>query len=172
MKKLLLFIVLCISYLSYSQDIPFLQSLKSLSQAEALAFADSISSISKTKWEVYKIDETRKGDYLLVYYVNSEASKEQRAEPFFQDFLKITFFIYHEGENKDLEIAGVKKFRFSNVSGRYLDLFPAWKKYFKPEIELEQTLTDWKSQKLKDFDNKLDFTFYKNRDIWTLTNQS
>lgn len=51
--------------------------------------------------------------------------------------LLITFNTFFDGYNSDLEIPGVKKWRIRTMYGKYLALFPIWKKYFQPDANLE-----------------------------------
>lgn len=64
--------------------------------------------------------------------------------------LLITFNTYFDGRNTDLEINGVKKWEIRTVYGKYLALFPIWKKYFQPEANIEEI-------------TKKGFTYGKNR---------
>lgn len=67
----------------------------------------------------------------------------------------ILYSTFQEGENKVLEIKGVKKWSIKSISGKFLTLFPIWKKYADPnaivseivgkdEVKKKGELVDWK----------------------------
>ncbi|AZA90935.1 Uncharacterised protein [Chryseobacterium nakagawai] len=53
------------------------------------------------------------------------------------DVLLIKYGSYMDGENKDLEKRGVKKWAISAVYGKYLAVFPIWKKYADPKADID-----------------------------------
>lgn len=158
MKKLLLLTVLLISFFTQAQFKP--EQLKSLTQEQANAFSNEIAKNAKTKWEFVQAKENTKGDYYIASYGSGEKT------------FKIVFNVYYEGQNKALEIAGTKTYRFYEVRGSYLDLFPTWKKVFRPDAELEKTVDDFNSQELINRAEKINFKLKGSDDEWQITNWS
>ena len=90
------------------------------------ALADSIALNAK---RIYKFSR----EYMVVDSSNKVAINVYRIK-----YLKVDdstdslMFIYVKkirGENPALEIKGTPYFEFNNVQGKYLDLFPFWKKF-------------------------------------------
>lgn len=158
MKKLLLLTVLLISSFIQAQFKP--EQLKSLTQVQANAFANEIATNAKTQWEFVQAKENTNGDYYVASYSSGEKT------------FKIVFNVYYEGQNKALEIPGTKTYRFHEVWGTYLDLFPTWKKVFRPDAELEKTVEDFKSQELINRPANINFKLKGSDDEWHITNWS
>ncbi|AKK73791.1 hypothetical protein OK18_15310 [Chryseobacterium gallinarum] len=53
------------------------------------------------------------------------------------DILLIKYGTYMDGENKDFEVKGIKKWAISTIYGKYLALFPIYKKYVDPAANIE-----------------------------------
>ncbi|MFV8392765.1 hypothetical protein [Flavobacterium sp. LB2P6] len=158
MKKLILLTALLISSFSQAQFKP--EQLKSLTQEQANTFANEIATNAKTQWEFIQAKENTNGDYYVASYSSGEKT------------FKIVFNVYYEGQNKALEIAGTKTYRFYEVRGSYLDLFPTWKKVFRPDAEIEKTVDDFKSQELINRPAKINFKLKGSDDEWQITNWS
>jgi len=50
------------------------------------------------------------------------------------------------GANKDLEIDGEPFYCVVKIIGKFLDIFPVWKKYFSPNSTQEETVKKWKEE--------------------------
>lgn len=158
MIKLVLLAALLISSFIQAQFNP--QQLKSLTQEQANAFAKEIVTNAKTQWEFVQAKENTNGDYYVASYSSGEKT------------FKIVFNVFYEGQNKALEIAGTKTYRFYEVRGSYLDLFPTWKKVFRPDAELEKTVEDFNSQELINRPAHINFKLKGSDDEWQITNWS
>ncbi|KIA86596.1 hypothetical protein [Flavobacterium sp. AED] len=158
MKKLILLIALLVSSFTQAQFRP--EQLKSLTQAQANSFANDVATNAKTQWEFVQAKESLNGDYYIVSYSSGEKT------------FKIVFNVFYEGQNKALEIVGTKTYRFYEVWGSYLDLFPTWKKVFRPDAELEKTVDDFNSQELINRPAKINFKLKGSDDEWHITNWS
>jgi hypothetical protein len=179
MKKLLLLSALLIGAFVQAQDSKYIKALDTLDNESARIFADQVTANSKNHWEYLRIDETTKSpeNYYEVVYIPTDAvDKNKKTKPFVKcdECIKVRFYIYSLGENKDLEIKGARTLRFSDVSGRYLDLFPIWQKVFRPDVTLDKTIEDFKSQQLKIKNPKIDYRFYKKNsdNDWYIHNYS
>jgi len=158
MKKLLLLATLLIGLLVSAQITP--KELNNLTQEQANTFSNEIAINGKTKWEFVQAKENTKGDYYISTYSSGEKT------------LKVIFHVYYEGQNKALEIPGTKTYKFYEVWGSYLDLFPTWKKVFKPDAELEKTVDDFNSQELINRPEKINFKLKESDNQWHITNWS
>lgn len=156
MKKLLLLTALLIAFLGQAQFAP--GNLKELTQADANAFAREIAANAKTSLEFLTAKENTKGDYYIVNFGSGEKK------------LKVVFNVYLEGENKALEIQGIKTYRFREASGTYLDLFTSWKKIFRPDVDIEKTIDDINSQELINRADGINFKLKGQDSYWTITN--
>lgn len=74
------------------------------------------------------IDLTGK-DYKLNERITNKKPYEVFEYKYDNRYLLIKTYCTFEGENKDLEVEGVKKWTISSISGKFLDVFPFWKKY-------------------------------------------
>lgn len=156
MKKLLLLATLLIGFLASAQFKP--SQLRALTQEQANSFSNEIAINSKTKWEFIQAKENTKGNFYVASYGSGEKT------------LKVIFNVYLEGENKALEIPGTKTYKFYEVWGSYLDLFPTWKKVFRPDAELEKTVDDYNSQELINRPEHINFKLKGSDDEWHITN--
>lgn len=158
MKKLLLTLTLLIGFIANAQFKP--QDLKALTQDQANNFAKELATNGKTLWEFDSAKENTKGNYYIVNYIAGEKT------------FKVIYNVYFEGENKALEVPGTKTYKFHEVSGSYLDLFPTWKKVFRPDAELEKTVDDFNSQELINRTDKINFKLKGQDNTWSITNWS
>jgi hypothetical protein len=180
MKKTLLLLFFMFYGFTQAQDFAYIKSLNSLNNESARIFSDQVVADSKTKYEFLRIDETTKksgeNSYEVVYIPIDAVDKAGKEKPFVMcdECLKVRFVIYSLGENKDLEIKGVRRLFFDEVSGRYLDLFPVWKKIFKPNADVEKTLDDYDSRQLDIKEPRINYKFSR-RNIennWFIHNYS
>lgn len=165
-KRFSIVLLLMFSMFSQAQDLKYIKSLDSLNNQTARFFADQVVSDSKTKFEFLRIDETTNNpeNYHEVVYIPVDTpNKEKKVKPFVMcdECIKVKFYIYNAGENKELERKGVRALRFSEVAGKYLDIFPVWERIFKPGIDLEKTIEDYDSRTLKTKKPVLDYRFDK-----------
>ncbi|MCK8143190.1 hypothetical protein MW871_14970 [Flavobacterium sp. I-SCBP12n] len=158
MKKIISIILLIIGFFAQAQFTP--GQLKELTQKQATALSNEIANNSKSPLVFVEAKENTKGDYYVMNFGTGE------------NMLKVVFNVFYKGENKALEIKGEKIYRFYQAFGTYLDLFPTWKKIFKPEAELEKTVDDFNSQELIDKSDKVNFKFKGEGKQWSITNWS
>jgi hypothetical protein len=158
MKNLIFLIALLITSFIQAQFKP--EQLKALTQDQANDFAKEIATNAKTQWAFVEAKENTKGDYYVASYGSGEKT------------FKIIFKVYFEGQNKALEIPGIKTYRFYEVRGSYLDLFPTWQKVFRPDATLEKTVDDINSQELINRPAHINFKLKGSDDQWHITNWS
>ncbi|WP_165042553.1 hypothetical protein [Dysgonomonas sp. ZJ709] len=150
--KITIILFLSFCFLSAQSQIKFISSDKN----DMRILADSIVSNAKRNY-VFK-SETNKGRYQYsLNYINIEDNNDQ---------LSVDINIRWVGESRDLEIEGTPEFRFDYVRGRYLDLFPFWKKFINNEDNLEELAKKKATYILK---NNQRYVFSSGNDFWTLS---
>lgn len=77
--------------------------------------------------------------YAVYYFVE----KDPQAKP---KRVKLLFNLRMKGENKSLEIEGTPVYSLDAIQGPYLDLFPIWKTWIKPDADLESVANKKKDQ--------------------------
>ncbi len=82
------------------------------------------------------------------------------------DILSVNIQVYYRNENPEFEIEQIPEFNFSYVEGRYLDLFPFWKKYINEDEDIEK-LSQKKHTYLFKYNKR--FIFSKSSEIWKLS---
>ncbi|ROH98298.1 hypothetical protein EGI16_21715 [Chryseobacterium sp. G0240] len=118
MKKLLF---LLFPILAFSQT--------DLKKLDSLQFKQTIDQLVKDTGRNYQLAVNRKDDDKdNIKFINVDDNS---------DILFIKYGIYMDGENKDLEIQGVKKWAITTIYGKFLSLFPIWKKYADPKADPE-----------------------------------
>ncbi|OBS13407.1 hypothetical protein ATE49_13260 [Elizabethkingia miricola] len=119
MKKMLFFLL--VSNFFFAQQFKKLDSLQFKQAIETL--------VSDTGKKYEPIPESENEDKDVFKFVNADDKS---------DVLYIQYYTVMEGENKDLEIKGVKTWNIRTLYGKYLSLFPLWKKYIDPNADAEK----------------------------------
>jgi len=151
MKKLLLITFFICSFLQ-AQDLAYITNLKNVSsETEAINISNEIASLSNIKLRLLKSEEIKDQNIFAVRYVPEELTNVQYdaldvSEQ--NNFLTVSFAYLIDGENKALEMSGTKKLNFRSVTGKYLQIFGFWNKYFKPDADKEALLTNSKQKRL------------------------
>lgn len=168
MRNLILYIALLICSFIQAQNIELLHQVDNCDLLTATKFADSIANSFRVKYERLDARESKRGNvYSIVYLPSSsmpkskEAIKEAIEKSYSREFecdscLSVHFNVINEGENKDLEIKGIKKYHFTFTRGNFLDLFNFWIKYVNPNAIASEISN-------KGIDSQRDF---KNNQYW------
>ena len=119
-KMLSLFLVLTIT--CSAQTVKFItDNLKDARQT-----ADSIALNAKRTYR-FSSEGKIKDSYIYRFrYVNVSDTT---------DILPVYFHISMKGANSALEITGTPEYSFHTAFGKFLDLFPFWKKFIQPESD-------------------------------------
>lgn len=172
MKKLLLLATLLIGLLASAQDYATIGLLKSTDFDISLKLANDMKSMAKNGYHLYKYKEFEKEGFLKIVYAPEGVTDEQlELTKDFSKCLTVFFKIYFEGKNVDLEKPGIKKYKFTMVQGKYLDLFPIWKMWFVPGADLEKTSAK-SFNEFSENDKNILFYFQKRGNEWTIQNDS
>lgn len=126
MKKLLL-ILFCAGSVSLFAQSKFLQPMQA---ADRQAIVEDVISSTGKPFVLQSVD-TSKSKQVISYILVQDDRK-----------IGITFVRYLEGGNYDLEIKPDTVWKFNNIIGLYMDLFPYWKLEFQPDANLEQISAD------------------------------
>lgn len=148
-----------------------------LTHEKTLELANEIGSLTRNDWVFLK--ERERKNMMAITLIKEElgpniieAVKNGNKTADDEDLLVITFDIKYKGANKDLEIEGAKVYSFKKVSGKYLDLFPFWKKEFNPDADVEKTLNDYNSREVVDKNTKAKFKLEEFGGSWRIYNWS
>ncbi len=152
----------------------YLKSLNKIAtDKEALKIAEDIAGLQTKKVRLLRSKDLPDISLYIVRFVPEEMTTEQydALDNETKDkFLTVRFSYWNEGENKDLEIKGIKTYRLSQVSGSYLQMFPVWKTYCKYDADLVKTQEN-STNTFADIPENLHYLFRKDRDIWVLMNR-
>lgn len=172
MKKLLFTATLLIGLLASAQDYATIGLLKSTDFDSSLKMANDMKSMAKNGYHLYKYKEFEKEGFLKIVYAPEGVTNEQlESTKDYSKCLIVVYQIYFEGANADLNKPGTKKYKFTTLQGKYLDLFPVWKSWFVPGADLEKTANK-KYDEFSEIDKKIQFNFQKNGNDWTIRNDS
>lgn len=162
MKKLLLTAILLIGLLVSAQNYDYIAKSKIVaSQDLAVQFATETAS---KDLHIYKVKDFGTLNKLKVVFAPKDETDTA-------SYLSFVFAIDFEGENKALEIPGVKQYRLVEIESKYLTVFPIWQAYFKPTATLEKTVDDYKSQRLNEPDKNIRYLFQNQNERWTILQQ-
>lgn len=140
MKKL---IFLLLSNLAFAQIN--IDNVCKLTLQESNAFSAEIIKNASKPYKFFKTVEMLNAiDYIYIPEDVAEADANKYGYDKYSP-IDISFQPYMYGQNKDLQIPGEKRYRFQQVDGQFLNLFNFWKKYYRPDITLDN---------YKEFDKK------------------
>lgn len=143
MKTFLSSAVFLMCTIATAQDIAFISSISRTDKGNARQASDKIASLTTLSYRFYKVTEkAADSSYTIIYAPAfiSDADLESKSE--WDECLYVDFKL----ENK----AEVKALKFQAIRGKYLDIFPAWKKYFKQKAHIEYTITDPTTREIVD----------------------
>lgn len=135
-------ILLLIPFISVCQTTEIIFN----STTEARVFADSLIALSSDKHTFLKDKIDEKKYNFRIWYIPENLTVDevaQQKDNGCEKCAKIDFTIQHIGANADLKQAGIIKYRFTNFSGTYLTVYPAWQRYFNAEADIEKTNMDY-----------------------------
>lgn len=162
MKKLLLLIALLIGLLASAQNYDYIAKSKTLASQElAVQFA---TETANKELHLYKVKDFGTLNKMKVVFAPKDETDTA-------GYLYFTFAIDFEGENKALEIPGVKQYRLIEVESKYLTIFPIWQTYFKSTATLEKTVDDYKSQRLNEPDKNIRYLLQNQNERWLIIHQ-
>jgi len=157
-----------------AQDFKLIEELKFVKDKERVAqICNTIIASAATKYRLFTTKESFNAGILRLRYVPAELSDaDLQAGKFTEEqrlmFITIDFSFYNAGEDVNAVRPEVITYKFNVITANYVDLFPIWKKFFKPEATFEETKTDVKLQHLKDRDKNIDLYITQTETGWAL----
>ena len=102
--------------------------------------ANKIGDLTKTK--ILRITEPKYINALSIEMAPLTMSEEDynkylKSELKCEECFDIYFMYYMVGENKDLEIKGVKTYKLYEINAKFLQIFPIWQNFFRSDISLD-----------------------------------
>lgn len=162
MKKTLLLATLLIGLLASAQNYDYIAKSKTLASEElAVQFAKETAG---KELHFFKAKDFGTLNKLKVVFAPKDETDTA-------GYLYFTFAIDYDGQNKALEIPGVKQYRLIEVESKYLTIFPIWQSYFKATATLEKTVDDYKSQRLNEPDKNIRYLFQNQNERWLIIHQ-
>jgi len=161
MKTFALLLLMSLSFVGYSQDYA---SFICRNESEVRRLSDNIALNAKRhfKFDTVKISHLDARKYIVSYSDIEDTVSNSK--------LNVVFEIYMKGANKDLEIIGTPEYCFSSVRGKYLDIFPFWKKFINPKADL-QNVSEKKSDEITislPSGKRNGFRFSDSDDLWKI----
>ena len=161
MKKLLLTLTLLIGLIANAQDYDYIIKLRNVaSESEVTNIANEVAALSNIKMRLLSATEVKDRNLFVVRFVPEELTdKEYDAMDIYQqnEFLTISFSHINPG------------FKFYRITGKYLQVFGFWNKYFRPDASMESLVKDSNLQTLSVPSKNIRSTFYKDiDDTWLL----
>lgn len=132
MKTLILLLFSALSFAQINLD-----NVCKFTENEAKQYADDIANNASTQYRLYKIDQTINNATYIYIPSNVSADDVQKYGYDHYNPIEVSYHVIMEGQNKDLNIDGVKKYRLERAYGQFLNLFQFWKKNYVPEISTE-----------------------------------
>ncbi|MES2238877.1 MAG: hypothetical protein V4497_01330 [Bacteroidota bacterium] len=180
MKKLLLLTALLIGFLCQAQDFDFLKKTYRSDIEFTRQFADSVAVSFGEEYNFLGSRESKRGDVYSIVYLPvsvSEETKKRIKESIDYAYtgdciecLKVHFKIFKEGENKDLQIGGTKKYMFNVFEGKFLDVLPFWKKHINPSAAAEEISSKGYAS-IRNETNKIIFNLRRDASgLWSIQN--
>lgn len=129
------------------------------SLGEAKAIADTVAKGYRLPYKWYKTDSLRDSEIVMVCYKNQNNP---------DDKMQVVFSRFMEGANKELEIPGTPAYYLKFFNGKFLDLFPFYKR-FVPAATAEQTSQQWNNKTLVDTEKgKREVRLHSEDDHWEI----
>ena len=135
MKKILFFLLL--SVFGFGQNP---EKLCNLNFDEAKAIANDIGLMTNSRvMDIADREQFNKTLFEIVpnAFSDSDYAKYKNGEINCEGCFKVHFSYIMKGENKDLEIKGVKTYKFDEYTAKFLNVLPFWQKYFRPDVNQE-----------------------------------
>ncbi|MGK4568301.1 hypothetical protein [Flavobacterium sp. 3HN19-14] len=176
MKAALYFFVLLLSTFANAQNYKLIEELRAVATKDrAIAIGNEMIAATPTKYRLYVTKESINAGIFRLRYIPAELTDADMTNGNFTEkqrstFITIDFSFYNAGEDINAVRPAVITYKLNEITANYLDLFPIWKKYYKPDANFEKTITDFKMQHLKETDKKIDVYIFQTETGWALRN--
>ncbi|MCT3661063.1 hypothetical protein HZR00_00850 [Elizabethkingia anophelis] len=172
MKKILFFLLL--SIFAFGQNV---ELLKKANKCD-LDFARSFSNSILADYKLVKEGKSTSNNFIYEFtYLPPDATKEDIENFEKQTQCKkcvwISFNIFTEGANKDLEIKGTTFYSFNEANGSFKSLFPFWQKNIEPTATTDKTYESNPVYSVRKDNLGIWYNFFKiNTGSWFLRNMT
>ena len=169
MKIFLTSALFCFCSIAIAQDVSFLNSISKTDRDRARTASDKIVSLTTLSYRFYKaVEESSDSTYTIIYAPAGVSDADLESKEDWDKCFYVDFKLDGLSENQGL--------KFHTIRGKYLDVFPAWKKYFKEKAHLEYTITDPSSREVADVQKRFHFVLEEGSNpkipIWSIVNKS
>ncbi len=169
MKLFLSSALFCFCSIAIAQDVSFINSISKTDRDRAKAASDKIVSLTTLSYRFYKaVEKASDSTYTIIYAPVDISNADLESKEDWEKCFYVDFKYENTAENGGL--------KFHTIRGKYLDVFPAWKKYFKEKAHLEYTITDPSSREIADSQKKFHFILQEGSNpkipIWSIVNKS
>jgi len=169
MKIFLSTALFCFCSIAIAQDVSFINSISKTDKDKARMASDKIVSLTTLSYRFYKaVEKSSDSTYTIIYAPVSISDADLESTEDWEKCFYVDFKLQNVAEKTGL--------KFHTIRGKYLDVFPAWKKYFKEKAHLEYTITDPSSREVADTQNKYHFVLEEGSNpkipIWSIVNKS
>lgn len=168
MKLFLSSALFCFCSIAIAQDVGFINSISKTDRENAKSASDKIASLTTLSYRFYKaIEKASDSTYTIIYAPIDVSNADLESKEEWEKCLYVDFK-YQNNADRGL--------KFHTIRGKYLDVFPAWKKYFKGKAHLEYTITDPSSREVADAQKRYHFVLEEGENpkipIWSIVNKS
>lgn len=169
MKTILSAAFIFASFIVTAQDLNFINSISKTDRENARVVSDKIVSLTTLSYRFYKaVEDASDSSYTIIYAPAGVSDEDLESKSEWETCLYVDFNLENTTSDKALS--------FKTIRGKYLDIFPAWKKYFKTKAHLEYTITDPSSRDVADNQYGYHFTLNEGPNpripIWSIVNKS
>jgi len=177
MKIVGLIIALLCFTTGYNQNYKLIEEMKHVANKDrATEIAKELVSVTSVKYRLIFAKESQNAGILRFRFAPAELTDvqlegkitdEQRAK-----LITIDFSFFNAGEDSKVDRPAFITYKLNEINCSYPELFAIWKNFFKTGAESEITRTDFKSQHLKEPENKIDIYIFQTETGWSLRNLS
>ncbi|NBL64120.1 hypothetical protein GV828_02775 [Flavobacterium sp. NST-5] len=163
MKSIIYTTALLLYGIGFAQDISFLKSISEVNPKDAREISEQIVQLTTLNYRYYGV--TNNGDensYTIIYAPKDITDLELESK---EDWHECLFVDFKKNNNQVLTLKAIR--------GKYIDIFPTWKKFFKEKAHMEYTITDPSTRETSKQEYKFELVEGKNSKIprWSIENK-
>ena len=171
MKTILSSAVFFMCTITMAQDIAFISAISKTDKGNAREASDKIASLTTLSYRFYKaMEKVSDSTYTIIYAPASITDADLESKSEWDECLYVDFKLQNKNSMES------KILKFQAVRGKYLDIFPTWKKYFKQKAHIEYTITDSTTRETIDTQRGYHFILKEGENAriprWSIINKS
>ncbi len=150
--------------IGFAQDISFLKSISETDRENAREISEKIADLTTLNYRFYSTVENADNTLYTVIYAPKDVSDAELESK--QDWDDCLFVDFKKNDDQALTLKAIR--------GKYIDIFPTWKKFFKEKAHMEYTITDPSTRETSKQDYRFELVEGKNAKIprWSIENRS